>query len=123
MAIGKRIKALREAAGLSGSELARRIGVKPPSLWEIEAGETKTIKAATLMRLSEALNADPAWLSSGRGAPYKMAVSGPDEGELVSIYRNLTPDGQSALLGAARGILEAQPRATKADPFKVRTKR
>lgn len=122
MGIGKRVKTLREAAGLSQSELARRVGIKPPSLWEIEAGETKTVKAATLMRLSEALNADPAWLSTGRGAPYRMEVSGPDEGELVSIFRNLNASAQQAILGAARGILAAQPAPTKADPYKVARK-
>jgi len=122
MGIGGRVKMLREAAGLTQSELARRIGIKPPSLWLIESGDTKTVKGATLMRLSEALNADPAWLSSGRGAPYRMAVAGPDEGELVSIYRNLPPDSQKALLGAARGLLMANPKPSKADPYKVSKK-
>lgn len=53
MSAGKRIKTLREAAGLSVAELARRIGVRQPSLWELENGASKAPKASTLLRLAD----------------------------------------------------------------------
>lgn len=117
MTIGSRVRTLREAAGLTVAELARRIGIRQPSLWLIEDGQTKTLRGSTLMKLAEVLNADPAWISTGRGAPYRMTVAGPDEGELISIYRNLPPDAQKALLGAAKGLIQAAPKPTVAAPF------
>jgi predicted DNA-binding mobile mystery protein A len=51
------IKALRQAIGMSSSQLARRLGVKQPSVIEMEQSEMKgTIQLATLRRAAEALD-------------------------------------------------------------------
>src|SRR6202161_3453224 len=51
------IKALREALGMSTAQLARRLGVKQPSVVAIEQSEAKgTIELATLRRVAEALD-------------------------------------------------------------------
>jgi predicted DNA-binding mobile mystery protein A len=50
-------KAVREALGMTTAQLAKRIGVKQPSVVAIEQSEAKgTIELATLRRAAEALN-------------------------------------------------------------------
>jgi predicted DNA-binding mobile mystery protein A len=51
------IKAMREALGMSMEQLARRLGVKQPSVVAMEQSEAKgTIELATLRRVAEALD-------------------------------------------------------------------
>jgi predicted DNA-binding mobile mystery protein A len=51
------IKAIREALGMSTAQLAKRLGIKQPSLVELEQSEAKgTIELATLRRVAEALD-------------------------------------------------------------------
>jgi predicted DNA-binding mobile mystery protein A len=51
------IKAIREALGMSTAQLAKRLGIKQPSLVELEQSEAKgTIELATFRRVAEALN-------------------------------------------------------------------
>jgi predicted DNA-binding mobile mystery protein A len=51
------VKAIREALGMSTAQLAKRLGIKQPSLVEIEQSEAKgTIELATLRRLAQALD-------------------------------------------------------------------
>lgn len=51
------IKAVRQALGMSSSQLARRIGVKQPTVIEMEQSEMKgTIQLATLRRAAEAVD-------------------------------------------------------------------
>jgi predicted DNA-binding mobile mystery protein A len=50
------IKAIREALGMTTEQLAKRLGVKQPSIVAIEQSEAKgTIELATLRRVAEAL--------------------------------------------------------------------
>jgi predicted DNA-binding mobile mystery protein A len=51
------IKAIRKALGMSTAQLAKRLGIKQPSLVELEQSEAKgTIELATLRRVAEALD-------------------------------------------------------------------
>ncbi|HUG82262.1 MAG TPA: mobile mystery protein A [Bryobacterales bacterium] len=51
------VKAIREALGMSTAQLAKRLGVKQPSVVGIEQSEAKgTIELATLRRAAEALD-------------------------------------------------------------------
>jgi predicted DNA-binding mobile mystery protein A len=51
------IKAIREALGMSTAQLAKRLGIKQPSLVELEQSEAKgSIELATLRRVAEALD-------------------------------------------------------------------
>jgi|SRR5579872_5690522 len=51
------IKAIREALGMSSAQLARRLGVKQPTVARIERSEAGgTIELATLRRAAEALD-------------------------------------------------------------------
>src|ERR1019366_7448496 len=50
-------KAVREALGMTTAQLAKRLGVKQPSVVAIEQSEVKgTIELATLRRVAEALD-------------------------------------------------------------------
>ncbi len=51
------IKAIREALGMSSEQLAKRLGVKQPSVVELEQSEVKgTMELATLRRVAGALD-------------------------------------------------------------------
>jgi predicted DNA-binding mobile mystery protein A len=51
------IKAIRQALGMSSSQLARRLGVRQPTVIDIEQSEMRdTIQLATLRRVAEALD-------------------------------------------------------------------
>lgn len=51
------IKAIREALGMSAAQLAKRMGVKQPTVVALEQSEIRgTIQLATLRRVAEALN-------------------------------------------------------------------
>jgi len=51
------IKAIRAALGMSTAQLAKRLGIKQPSLVELEQSEAKgSIELATLRRVAEALD-------------------------------------------------------------------
>lgn len=124
MTIGSRVKGLREARGFSGPELARRIGIKAPSLWEIENGETKSLRADTLMRLAAALDTNPYYLWTGHGSPVSPIDPDVDEAQAVDIHRRMTPANRAAWLDVGYALLRAQPvaPASKLDPFPVALK-
>lgn len=51
------VKAIREALGMSTAQLAKRAGVRQPSIVALEQSEVKgTIELATLRRIAEALD-------------------------------------------------------------------
>src|SRR6266849_7936293 len=51
------IKAIREALGMSTAQLAKRLGIRQPSVVAMEQSEAKgTIELATLRRVAEALD-------------------------------------------------------------------
>jgi predicted DNA-binding mobile mystery protein A len=51
------IKAIRESLGMTTAQLATRMGIRQPSLVELEKSEAKgTIELATLRRVAEALD-------------------------------------------------------------------
>ncbi|MBI1790754.1 MAG: mobile mystery protein A [Acidobacteria bacterium] len=51
------IKAIRESLGMTTAQLAERLGIKQPSLVNLEQSEAKgTIEMATLRRVAEALD-------------------------------------------------------------------
>jgi predicted DNA-binding mobile mystery protein A len=51
------IKAVREALGMTTAQLAKRVGIKQPSIVAMEQSEVKgTIELATLRRVAEALD-------------------------------------------------------------------
>lgn len=74
--MGDRVRAAREALGLSQSELARRVGVTPQAVQAIEAGTVKTSRH--IHRIAHVLQKPPHWLAGE--APYAL-TSGLVSGE------------------------------------------
>lgn len=65
--MGKRITKAREEAGLSKSEVARRIGISPASFGMWEADKTKPRNFELQKALAETLGVTVPWLMSGFG--------------------------------------------------------
>lgn len=67
---------------VKGVELARAVGVKPPSVSDWLSGKSKTMEGENLLKASNFLGVDPIWLASGIGKPQKNSTFG---NELPSI--------------------------------------
>lgn len=66
LTLGERLRFARKRAGMTQAQLARLVGIKQPSIAQIESGETKgTVNAASL---ASALNVRALWLEKGTGA-------------------------------------------------------
>lgn len=63
---GERLKMLREARGLSQSELAELSGVEQPTISNYETGKRTGIPLAHAMRLADALGFPLQFLAYGR---------------------------------------------------------
>ena len=58
--LAERLKIARKRAGLSQSELARRVGIKPQAIQAIESGRAKT--TGHIIAISRELGCNPDWL-------------------------------------------------------------
>jgi transcriptional regulator with XRE-family HTH domain len=65
--MGQRIKALREARGMSQQELGERVGVSKSAVSQWEVGTTSNVKLPTFLALLEALKTDMEYLVYGAG--------------------------------------------------------
>ncbi|HCV3310082.1 LexA family protein [Acinetobacter baumannii] len=54
---------------IKGVDLARAVGVKPPSVSDWLSGKSKTMEGENLLKASKFLGVNPNWLASGNGAP------------------------------------------------------
>jgi transcriptional regulator with XRE-family HTH domain len=91
-AIGRRLAQLRTQQGLNVSELARKIGVSPSAISQIERGQARP-SVATLFSLSRALDVPADAFFSD--APPEPPPSGPQPAKI--------PDEQPAAVGALHG--------------------
>lgn len=63
--LAKRLVAARERRGLSQAEVARRAGMKQPSYFSLEKGDSKNTRF--LVAIADVLGVSPQWLQSGVG--------------------------------------------------------
>ncbi|KIT18080.1 helix-turn-helix domain-containing protein [Jannaschia aquimarina] len=80
---GDRLAGAREAAGLSQTELARRLGVKPSTMkrWEEDRAEPR---ANRVQMLSGLLNVSLVWLMTGEGQGVDLdAAADAGDGDLL----------------------------------------
>ncbi|MGB8811349.1 MAG: XRE family transcriptional regulator [Acinetobacter calcoaceticus] len=54
---------------IKGVDLARAVGVKPPSVSDWLSGKSKTMEGENLLKASKFLRVNPNWLASGIGTP------------------------------------------------------
>lgn len=69
MAVYLRLRELREARGLTQTELAARAGLRQGTISRIERRATDSIEFTVLEQLADALEVDPALLISRAHAP------------------------------------------------------
>lgn len=53
--MGYRIREIREARGLSQSELAEKSGITRATIWRLETGEKEETTTKTLLKIADAL--------------------------------------------------------------------
>lgn len=98
-----KIVALRKKLGISMNELARRSGIRGPSMHAIEKGTVKEIRASTLMGIASAL-----------GVRLQDIIRVPNRGktdiavEALSTFSELTPSNQQAILAAMLSLAAQQ---------------
>lgn len=54
---------------IKGVDLAKYVGVKPPSVSDWLSGKSKTMEGENLLRASKFLKVNPTWLATGSGEP------------------------------------------------------
>jgi transcriptional regulator with XRE-family HTH domain len=104
-----RITEIRKELDMNQEEFASRLGLKRTALSMIESGSnTLTDKNIKLICLT--LNVSEAWLRTGKGPMFEAS---PYEAEFFSIYKNLLPETQKALLKFAKDLLKTQKKLGK----------
>ena len=96
MMLNEKLRALKKKSRLTALELSRKSGVPLPTIHKLLSGETTNPKYDTLMAVAEAfgyqLNLTP--------QPDQAEESFTErEKQLVSLYRQLTADGQTFFNG------------------------
>lgn len=67
MSLSTRLREALDDAGMSQAELARRCGVKPPSVNGWLSGKSKFLRGENLLRAAAALGVADQWLATGKG--------------------------------------------------------
>ena len=117
--IGKRVKGLRNALGLTQKQLAQKVGISQPSIANIEGGRTEELRGPTLAGLCKALNTNQDYLLTGKGDPGPIAIVTIDHKELLDIWSALDDLSRDSLLTSARALLDRQDKGkpSAANPF------
>ncbi|MDR0721219.1 MAG: helix-turn-helix domain-containing protein [Treponema sp.] len=103
-----RLTKLRETLELTKSKFAEKLGLTYPAISLIESGRNAlTDQNINLICLTFKVN--ETWLRTGRGPMFNQAV--PGEGELLDIFRKLSPHMRQSILKITQDLLEAQEKA------------
>ena len=106
--MGERVAALREEAGLKQTELARRIGIRQPSLSSIESNQTKRIAGETLAGLCRELRTTAKYILDGAGPAHppqvEIAEMSAASKAFLRYFNDLTPEEQQKIAEVAKVI-------------------
>ncbi|ENV53925.1 transcriptional regulator [Acinetobacter baylyi] len=61
---------------IKGVELARVVGVKPPSVSDWLSGKSRSMEGENLLRAAKFLDVNPVWLATGTGKPKTTTEDG-----------------------------------------------
>ncbi len=105
-ALGERLQDLRDAARLTQVELARKLGIEPKHLADLEHGR-KGASFQLLERLLTVLNLEPCDLFNFRlKSRGKRRATASEEDKLVENMRGSDPARRRLVFAVAREILE-----------------
>ena len=96
-AVAQRIRETMQRRGLSGAELARRLGVSQPTIHAWVNG-AHGLRRQNIRRLAAELGVDPAWLEFGADREAEARAADTTELAFLRLYRELDDDGQAAVL-------------------------
>jgi transcriptional regulator with XRE-family HTH domain len=109
MALGKRIRALREELGMSQAQLSAHGGLSQGYLSQLENDEVQNPSAAVIFRLAQALHVDPRTLMQAAGyssledgdeVEYEVTV----DPELLRFLARFPREQQASLLQLLKGL-------------------
>jgi predicted DNA-binding mobile mystery protein A len=105
------VRAIRDALGLTGAQLARRLNIRPASLSELEKNEASgRITLATLKRAAEALDCTFVYALVPKQSLEKTveeAAKAAAQKELVAALHTMELEAQGVRAGDKREMLEA----------------
>jgi transcriptional regulator with XRE-family HTH domain len=104
--IGKTLKQLREASQLNQTELAERSGVSQPNISKIENGSYGVLGVEIAHALASALGVTTSELIGEKGAENDPYIR-----EMNAIMEPLAEYDKRAVVGAAKGIIDALKKA------------
>ena len=113
MSFGEQMRLRREALALSRAQLAARLGVSPSAISNYENGLSSP-KEDVLLRLFDALDADPNYLFRGSFRAERSPFSR-EEQDLIEAYRALPPIGREtvrSLISSLGALCRAQAEET-----------
>jgi transcriptional regulator with XRE-family HTH domain len=119
MALGKKIRELREELGMSQAQLSGHGGLSQGYLSQLENDEVQNPSAAVIFRLAQALHIDPRVLMEAAG--YHSLAAGPGDGyevtvdpELLRFLARFPREQQGYLLKLLEGLNGKAPKAVTA---------
>jgi transcriptional regulator with XRE-family HTH domain len=115
--VGKRVRGLRKALGLTQEQLSRRAGVSQPTISHIERGHTADLTGANLSALCVVLRTNADFLLHGKGSPSPPLQAELEERELIDLFRQMSPDHQQALLTFVRSMNSSGGAPNETNPF------
>jgi len=126
MSIGDRIRLAREAAAISKSELARRIGVHPSACIQWESVDGTHPKLEHLSEVAVVLDVRFEWLATGRGEMHHAGVReerpsygraeprlAADEARLLALFGRLSARKKTSVLELLESFAADKPARAK----------
>jgi phage repressor protein C with HTH and peptisase S24 domain len=98
--IGERLRAEREAQGVTQEELGRVAGVSKAAIGAIETGATKSPRPETLFPIASKLSVSPEWLITGRGSKRAADRRGVEDLRPILAWETAAdlPEGQFGII-------------------------
>ncbi len=93
LTIADRVKKLIEINGLSVNAAAVKCGIKPPRLYDIVKGKTKSPTAETIRKIAQGLGSTEVWVFRGEGEMRpadNRTLEGQQINEALAAYRGQT---------------------------------
>jgi predicted DNA-binding mobile mystery protein A len=104
------VRAIRDALGLTGAQLARRVGIRPASLSDLEKNEaTGRITLATLRRAAEALDCTLVYVlvpNQSLQVMVEEAATSAAQRELAPSFHTMELEGQGLRAADKREMVE-----------------